>query len=1689
MQEEWMLTRRQKTLSSISNYIPLRIILNQPAGVTFSITVPKSFTVEQLARQIEAEYAFLVERQVGHSRYPVIECGALFDHIELDRSSTSASAANRNRRHCSAQRRQSLQQQQQQQQEEMDEGEEDPCQQGDDKDKEASEALDHHDQSDDQDESDAEASLDQRGEAESRGVQLRFSDKVEDVLDRNSTVHVVNIDQGTTTEPSSAINTGTEDFSNIRENGTLNKGDGAWRPVSVCSTATDVTTTSATGNNGNGDGKTKCSTSRQRSRATDVLLNLEASSNDARFQEILHNTIALDHFRQFCFQEYSIENLLFWMDVELFAKSSEELSQMGKRNKRHQQQAKKPEGGDDFNIERLHQGEANTAGAGEKSRARTEGKDEEDPIGMVAEQFAVQHARYIYLTYIDSCGPLQVNLSDESRSDIPWPILDCPLDSGTSDPPLATPSLPAEKKKSSLWGLGGSRDTRKELQEAEGWPLDRHMFDGAQEHTYQLMKGHTLVRFEESDLWKAVVKIKKERPEDYAKAMINGPLNTYYRPDKSVILSTVKRSRSRHPSAKPQTLYNWNNSTSDLDRSRDKEEALAKTMGQYFGPIPASLRRPGRVILGLGNPEDEDDDDEFEDCDEFDTYGSGQHRAPSAGNTYGKASSTNGSSTSRKSRFAKRLSGTFIGRGDNNKRLSYASEETMGFYHEADCENEKVEIDSVKNGKRITRWMVAGYFNDEVRLTAAQRKRLLRRNNKLTKFFGSRVDGTLRPVEEIEGIDTAFARFESSSAPTLGSPLAYALSSSTIHDMEKKPKLKKLDGSSMSIRTRRGGPHDRSSEMLALLPGTTSDCSTTHANTTKPRSSNLLQRFRRNPPEVGENQNGGYRTFDSFAQPHAFEASRPSASLSRGSIFKRSGTNKVRNAGHLRSLTTMEAHQPSRMLAHPHPLWSGSLSDHEGHSSAYERRRGLSIVSMMGNGAYGIGGGALTPTTPTGFGAQRGAADQAGMSMDRQAMLSRRKKADKLSTFFGAQLTTRELSSQLPMELEGEKAAHSQKQQQQQDTQQSSNEPFQEQPLRASGPTYSSMNQLSSRERSILWRRNKKLRGLLGESLPEAEVALALTQPLLMTLASPKPRFSSDKASRRRRQGSVNSKPGSEGESQEYEDVQQDYGEDAPLNGLEVSTPVSMTYSTASGKGKGRTVKRSGVTVRSRRLSNVSASSRKSFSRPNRGYHPGLHRATSNYSLKSFQTIDSVVTLGRRSGEYDDEGNLSSTPASPRRRFHHGNRSVSGSGPTSPISRVSRDSMGRMSRFSHKKKVDKIHQFLGDRVPEQDLWMGTVGRERTQEMLDLNLLSPTSSVGSGSTSFTVAFGKHSFPGLSSRHPPRKVTTAMDLRTGSSISGRAVSELGPHVYTDMGGVKLERSLSDPPKRLRGRLRLDGSVDYPQLQQQQQQQQQQSLHQGQRPVARHSFTMTSRLRKQLASGSTTTADQSVLSGIGQLLLSDTNMNVNMNRDPANVYSSPLSSGPPSPLPTSVTTAAASGAQGGLLLLEDPNDDESAQILPRLRAMSGEDQERFLKRAEKLEKYFGHFPPSSLLESSLTTPSSYEETTGLLGCVSGGGGLALDGRFSPGSDPEADAEVDTDRPRRSSRHKSLIELAGLLTRPDSRSSSSSSDSKGTSNSGLGLGWMVGRSQKRKSLRPNEDMTEPLAIPIPETQFRVEL
>ncbi|KAG0367399.1 hypothetical protein BGZ54_003927 [Gamsiella multidivaricata] len=1333
------------------------------------------------------------------------------------------------------------------------------------------------------------------------------------------------------------------------------------------STTTD--TTAATGSRYSGEKKysdapIRPSARRQRSRATDILLNLESSSNDARFQEILHNSIALDHFRQFCFQEYSIENLLFWMDVELFAKPSKEFLKMGRRSKPMDQ-----------------------------SDEKDEDEKEQDDLGadktqeMSAEQFGVQHARYIYLTYIDSCGPLQVNLSDESRTDIPWPILDYESPNVLSMPSSVAPSpRPIEKKKGGYrWG-SLSKDSRKEERrqgedDVVGWPLDRHMFDGAQEHTYQLMKGHTLVRFEESDLWKATEKIKREQPDEYAKATFQGPFNSHYRPNKSVILSTVARSRSRHPSARPLTLYNWNNSTSDLDRSRDKEEALAETMSQYFGPIPTSIRHPSRVILGLGRADDFGDD-EFEDSDDF------ENCAPNGRNLSNIRASANSVAAraaggTRRHLFSKRLNDNIVGRKGN----SNLSEDMMDLYADDHYRSSQdtVEIESIENGKRTTRWMVAGYFSDHVRLTAAQRKRLLRRNNKLTKFFGSRVDGTLCPVEEItENGVSRVALAGPSSAPTMGSPLAYALSSSTIHDMDKKH-MSKLRGNGKSIKIKRN-MMGSGSEVLLLSPG--------EGVTNKPKSSNLLQKFRRSSPELEDER--GYMAFQSLASSrHPFDARR-SPTSSRGSIFKKTGEKD--GPGHFRSKTATDLqHHERRILAHPHPLWSGSLSDQEGvSSSAYERRRGMSILSIMGNSNLGgYSGGGVAPTTPTsamiGLHAwHKVGADQAGgASLDRQAMYSRRKKADKLSTFFGAQLTTLELSSQLPMGQEDSMVGFSQQQHRKAKIDRMSSDSNQQQSKRIGGVTVSSVNQLSDRERTALWKRNKKLRGLLGESLPETQVAAALTRPVLFSSrfkgigAQGRRTSAGNRVVRRRRQSSVTSKAGSRhgaededtasDDGQSEDDEEEEEGDEDMDALLDASSGASRTS-----KGKGKIPKRSGV--RSRRLSTVSASPRKGYqSRPSRVHRSSLTRLTSHQSLRSFLSIDSLVTAGALQDDDDyDQDFATGIPPSPGikkgsiRPFSQTDLSANAHVVGCVAGNNRSPKKVGMSRYHRKKKMDKIHQFLGDRVPEQDLWMGTVGRERTQEMLDLNLLSPTSSVGSGSPSLS-SLERHGFhAGRSSCGSTGKGKTA-DLRAAVTGSAAAFGSAPARVTT--GGkdesAKMERLLSDPRGLGMGRGKSEGLAE--------------DLKQLQGQSVKQCFTTTGRLRQQLASPippPLSTSKGESMSGIGQLLHADANVNANNNNsaDAGCISSSSATSGPALPLSPLTTTTTAENDLTSFTLVQDSRYDNdsgddiaAAQILPRLRAMSGKDQERFLRRAEKLERYFGQFPPSVFLENSLKSKSS--------------------------------------------------------------------------------------------------------------------
>jgi len=83
-------------------------------------------------------------------------------------------------------------------------------------------------------------------------------------------------------------------------------------------------------------------------------------SLDERLQAVLHNKIALHAFHEYCYEGYSLENLLCWLDIEIF----------------------------------------HTA-----------------PTSMRR-----SIATVIYLTYLAPDSPHEINLSAEMRAEIPWPL-------------------------------------------------------------------------------------------------------------------------------------------------------------------------------------------------------------------------------------------------------------------------------------------------------------------------------------------------------------------------------------------------------------------------------------------------------------------------------------------------------------------------------------------------------------------------------------------------------------------------------------------------------------------------------------------------------------------------------------------------------------------------------------------------------------------------------------------------------------------------------------------------------------------------------------------------------------------------------------------------------------------------------------------------------------------------------------------------------------------------------------------------------------------------------------------------------------------------------------------------------------------------------------------------------------------
>ncbi|RIA85537.1 hypothetical protein C1645_830654 [Glomus cerebriforme] len=354
--------RLSRTIQHISSF--LQIIANITSTVSFPITIEKTYTVERLARQIEAEYAFKFGGIDQGGLYEPLEVGLLYD-VSM--------------------------------------------------------------------------------------IALRFRDLVGDVLEHGDVVNVLNIYEGYNTLPdqSEVIN----NINNFEKESTSiasilpseTKPAEIKRysmPIIPFRNPTSPSDSTEILPHPNSSTTPNISTSSLPSLSQ---IQKEVQDSETRFQAVLSNTLALDYFQKFAIREYSVENLLFWLDVELFA------------------------AGTSCDIEANY---------------------------FEEQQTAVIHARYIYLTYINSNAPLQVNISDEIRRDISWPIKDDDI-------------------------------------------MERNMFDEAQESVYQLMKGYTFIGFENSPEWQECARRKELDPEEYQSYELTKPLENYFHPSMSIMLAVT----------------------------------------------------------------------------------------------------------------------------------------------------------------------------------------------------------------------------------------------------------------------------------------------------------------------------------------------------------------------------------------------------------------------------------------------------------------------------------------------------------------------------------------------------------------------------------------------------------------------------------------------------------------------------------------------------------------------------------------------------------------------------------------------------------------------------------------------------------------------------------------------------------------------------------------------------------------------------------------------------------------------------------------------------------------------------------------------------------------------------------------------------------------------------------------------
>ncbi|KAJ3182049.1 hypothetical protein HDU87_000389 [Geranomyces variabilis] len=195
---------------------------------------------------------------------------------------------------------------------------------------------------------------------------LKFDDKVGDVLGFTERVSVINAFEGESVNRALNVDGGNESYAaaflepttvgrNVSTSGELldNSRATAGSDASLLRSGTDEIRPLTQGSD-----HTKASSAQ--SQASLRTAKSSIGSLDDRLQSCLRNKLALRFFSEACAEEYTIENLLFWLDVEVFQSLPSGQRQM--------------------------------------------------------------YGQYIYLTYVSCFAPLQVNIPAEIRNDIQWPM-------------------------------------------------------------------------------------------------------------------------------------------------------------------------------------------------------------------------------------------------------------------------------------------------------------------------------------------------------------------------------------------------------------------------------------------------------------------------------------------------------------------------------------------------------------------------------------------------------------------------------------------------------------------------------------------------------------------------------------------------------------------------------------------------------------------------------------------------------------------------------------------------------------------------------------------------------------------------------------------------------------------------------------------------------------------------------------------------------------------------------------------------------------------------------------------------------------------------------------------------------------------------------------------------------------------